>query len=277
MSVDDLLAPQRIAGHPVTPEIHRGVVIRKAGQGPPLILFHGGRGSWNHWIRNIGALAPHFTVIAPDLPGFGESVRLPRDLPIDDYVDIVVEAVAAMMGPAPFRLVGFSFGGMIAASVAQRLGAQIARLSLLAPAGWGGDRLPANLKGMRGATTQEAQRAVHRHNLGVSFLADPRSVTEEAVTLQAYNIDSASYDSATTSGLPRLFPALAAYRGPLQLIIGTDDIVQLPSVEWRIAKMVEAFPRLRVDRLDGAGHWAQYDRADAYNRALLAFMLDESR
>ena len=48
------------------------MVWRVWGSGPPLVLFHGGYGSWMHWIRNVLVLAREFTVIAPDLPGLGE-------------------------------------------------------------------------------------------------------------------------------------------------------------------------------------------------------------
>jgi len=274
MNVDDLIEPTRIDGLPFIREIHRGVVTRRAGDGPPLLLFHGGRGCWNHWIRNIGPLARYFTVYALDLPGFGESMRVKRDLPLDDYFSLVIEGVRAILGETPYRLAGFSFGGMTAANVAQRMGRQVERLSLLAPAGWGGDRMGGDLKSLKGAVTAEDRRAVHRHNLGIALLANPANVTDESVTLQTYNIESASFDSASTSGHVRLFPALADYRGPLQLIMGTSDIVQVPSVEWRIAKVQETFPRVRVDRLEGGGHWAQYDCAEAYNKALIAFMRD---
>jgi pimeloyl-ACP methyl ester carboxylesterase len=165
---------------------------------------------------------------------------------------------------------------MTAACVTARLGRQVERLSLLAPAGWGGDRMSGDLKSLKGAMSADERRAVHRHNLGVALLANPANVTNESVTLQTYNIESASFDSASTSGHVRLFPALAQYDGPLQLIIGTGDIVQVPSVEGRIAKMQEAFPRIRVDRLEGAAHWAQYDQAEGYNKALIAFMRDDA-
>ena len=39
----------------------------------PLILLHGGHGSWEHWARNTDSLAQHFHVFVPDMPGFGES------------------------------------------------------------------------------------------------------------------------------------------------------------------------------------------------------------
>ena len=40
---------------------------------PPLVLLHGGSGSWTHWLRNINALVDAGRwVLVPDLPGFGD-------------------------------------------------------------------------------------------------------------------------------------------------------------------------------------------------------------
>lgn len=48
------------------------------GQGRPLLLLHGGSGSWTHWIRNVETLAAAgYQVIAPDLPGSGDSALPP--------------------------------------------------------------------------------------------------------------------------------------------------------------------------------------------------------
>lgn len=45
----------------------------------PLVMLHGGSGSWTHWIRNIDALlAQGFELWLPDLPGFGDSDPLPQ-------------------------------------------------------------------------------------------------------------------------------------------------------------------------------------------------------
>ena len=43
------------------------------GHGKPLVLLHGGHGSWMHWARNVQALAQHYRVLVPDMPGFGAS------------------------------------------------------------------------------------------------------------------------------------------------------------------------------------------------------------
>lgn len=274
MKGTDFLALTSIDGVAVRREIYRGMVARCAGAGRPLVLFHGGRGSWNHWIRNIAPLAARFSVFALDLPGFGESMAMPRDMPIEDYLDVLGEGVAAITGDTPAYFAAFSFGAMAAAGLARRLGPKVVKLSLLAPSGWGNDRGVGEglYKGLKGTRTEADRRAVHRHNLGVAHLADPASLTENAVSLQIYNIESATYDSAKAGSLPLLFDYLAGYSGPVQVMMGTRDIIQAPSVDARIALLAERFPHIRFDRLEGAAHWAQYDKPAAYNRALLDFL-----
>ena len=44
-----------------------------AGSGRPLLLVHGGTGSWTHWLRAIPELARGYQLLMPDLPGFGDS------------------------------------------------------------------------------------------------------------------------------------------------------------------------------------------------------------
>ena len=64
----------------------------------PTVLLHGGSGSWNHWVRNIDALlASGRQVIAPDLPGFGDSARP------DDVSDAIPTDSLALgdTGPLP--------------------------------------------------------------------------------------------------------------------------------------------------------------------------------
>lgn len=56
-----------------------GVMVwRSWGEGLPVVLLHGGSGSWTHWVRNITALVgAGRRAWIPDLPGFGDSARPP--------------------------------------------------------------------------------------------------------------------------------------------------------------------------------------------------------
>jgi len=56
----------------VTPLGDGHIVWRCWGEGTPLVLLHGGTGSWLHWIRNVEALSCDMMVVVPDLPGSGE-------------------------------------------------------------------------------------------------------------------------------------------------------------------------------------------------------------
>ena len=53
------------------------MVWRTWGSGEPVVLLHGGSGSWTHWIKTIPELAEQYEVWAPDLPGLGDSAMPP--------------------------------------------------------------------------------------------------------------------------------------------------------------------------------------------------------
>ena len=79
------------------------------GAGPALALLHGASGSWTHWLRNIPALAERFTVLVPDMPGFGDSDDLPEPHTAERLADAVAAGLRALVPPpAEIRLAGFS-------------------------------------------------------------------------------------------------------------------------------------------------------------------------
>ena len=61
-----------------TPSGEGEMVWRAWGDGAPLLLLHGGSGSWTHWIRTIPTLARTYQLWVPDLPGLGDSAMPPR-------------------------------------------------------------------------------------------------------------------------------------------------------------------------------------------------------
>ena len=107
------------------------MAVRRRGRGPDLVLFHGGMGSWRHWIRNIDALAERFTVHALDHPSYGDSAPVPRETTGPEYLDLVHAAFLEMFpGAGPLRLAGFSFGAAIATNLARRLGPRVTQQEL---------------------------------------------------------------------------------------------------------------------------------------------------
>ena len=113
------------------------MAVHRSGRGPDLVLFHGGMGSWRHWVRNVDALGARFTVHALDHPSYGDSASVPRETTGPQYLDLVhALLLEALPGRAPLRFAGFSFGAAIAANMARRLGPRVSHLALISPGGF---------------------------------------------------------------------------------------------------------------------------------------------
>ncbi len=247
------------------------LAVRKLGNGSPLVLFHGGMGSWNHWVRNLDALAAQHTVYAVDLPGYGESYAVSKAIPQDDYIDLVVAGITGIIGSSRFALGAFSFGGVVAAMTAARMGTQVTRLSLMGVGGFGKTPKLA-MRAIPPVTEGEsARREVFRFNLLQLMLADPASVSEETIDLQAYNFDHCRYDGRHFSLSEKVVTSLPQIPGPVQFIYGDQDALAKTDLERRTKLARTKHPNVRFDILPGVGHWVQYEAAADVNRLLLEF------
>src|SRR5579875_1691204 len=108
------------------------------GSGPPLVLFHGGAGSWRHWVRNIGFFAARGRrVVCADLPGLGESDDPPAPDDPPSMAALITNGLRAVIGDEQYDLAGFSFGGSMAGVVAAREGARVRSLVIVGSRGLG--------------------------------------------------------------------------------------------------------------------------------------------
>ena len=104
------------------------------GSGPPLVFVHGLAGCWQNWLENIPVFARTHRVIAPDLPGFGESELPNQDISIPGYGRFL-DAFLDQIGVERGVLVGNSMGGYISAEVAVSHPARVEKLVLVSAAG----------------------------------------------------------------------------------------------------------------------------------------------
>ena len=270
--------------HPAmpTPQLSTrgGIAYRMEGEGPPLVLLHGSAGSWRHWARNIDALSRFRTVIALDLPGYGDSVSVEPGISLDAYTDLVAAAIREVCGDSgPVDLAGFSFGGQIAAASAIRLGSRARRVALLTPSGFGEPKgrvlhLPRRKDF---AASDAGQREFHRRVLLAMMFADPASADEAAIAIQAANAARARFDGRHISWSGRM-PALLAEVGcPILLAYGDRDPMPYPSYGERIALCRKVRPDIRVELIPGAGHWLQYERPAETNDLLAGFFAPGER
>ena len=247
------------------------MVWRRWGAGPPIVLLHGASGSWSHWLRNIGALAEAFTLLVPDMPGFGESDALPEPHTAERLADAVVAGIEAQRPSlVTLDLVGFSFGGIIAGLAAARLGARVRRLVLLGPGGMAFrsdvDRLV--LARVEPGATEADVREVHRANLKTLMLADPAAADDLAVHLQAENVGRARFRSGTIPASDVLLRAMPRIQARIAAIFGERDAFAVPYLDERRDTLARFQPDLDFRVVAGAGHWVNYEAPDAVNRAL---------
>ncbi len=254
---------------------HGGRVIwRSFGEGPPLVLLHGGHGSWLHWVRNIRALAGCHTLWIPDMPGYGES-DTPAEQTLASLVNALHETLDVLVGTAtPVHLAGFSFGGLVAASLARRRNT-VASLALLGPAGHGGSRRPrGELRSWRDIDTQQDTAAlaeVMRHNLWVHMLHAAHRVDATALHIHTQACLRTRFRSKPISRAGGLAAELAGYDGPLLLAWGEHDVTADPAQAAQ--SLAQERQRCQIHMLAGVGHWAPYEAAEAVNALLLQWLL----
>lgn len=247
------------------------VTWRSAGTGPPLVLLHGGHGSWAHWARNIAALSLRFRVCIADLPGYGDSSSPPEPT-LASLLETTQHTLDAWLGEhTPILLAGFSFGGLVAAQLAARRPA-VQALALLGPAGHGSPRRPKGaLLAWRDAFERgddDALRDTMRHNLRMHMLAGEADDSALAIHTQACL--RTRFFSKRISRAGGLAEVLQQLDVPVLLLWGEHDVTATPQV---LAPALGAACRQAQTLIvPGAGHWVQYEAADAVNAQLLAWL-----
>jgi len=116
---------------------HR-IAYRKAGSGPALVLIHGITSSSATWERVMPYLARHFTVIAPDLVGHGESDKPRGDYSLGAHASSIRDLLL-VLGHERASIVGHSLGGGIAMQFAYQFPERCERLALVDTGGLGRD------------------------------------------------------------------------------------------------------------------------------------------
>ncbi len=258
------------------------VVWRRFGAGPPLVLLHGGHGSWLHWARNIEALSAQHEVLVPDMPGFGESDDLTGSPHASDRLERLVETLQSTLGellakPGAIDLAGFSFGGLVAARLAEASAVDanlaatsrhpVRRMALIGPAGHGQRRrVSVGLQDWR-LSDPAARLAALRQNLESFMLHRTVSADALALHIHEYSCLATRFRSKALSMRTELWPALKCWGGPLLTLWGEHDVTCAPQELGPL--FPERQPGAQWQVLRQAGHWLAYEEAAAVNRRLL--------
>jgi 2-hydroxy-6-oxonona-2,4-dienedioate hydrolase len=265
---DFVTALDRAATHRTTSNGTGEVAWRMWGNGPPLVLLHGGTGSWMHWVRNVEELSRSFMLVVPDIPGSGESATPQPPISADRIGATLAHGLATIIGAkTPFSVAGFSMGGLIAGYLVRHAGAN-ARCLVLVGATGTGRRSPMQLTSWRRLPSEEEKIAAHRHNLGMLMLHDPAKIDALAIHMQKINAERSRVRGKHVSHTGTLAEALASFTGRLAGIWGEHDATAVPYLAERREKLQQLQPQATFDVFPGVGHWVQYEEAERFNHHL---------
>ena len=242
-----------------------------AGQGPQLLVVHGGMGCLEAWEAMWGRLTSHWQVTAMDRRGRATSGDTAPYSLGREYRDVAAVA-ASMAGAGPVDVFGHSFGATCVLGAAAG-GAPVRRIALYEPGG--PQTVPAEWLERVQAMLAEGRVA----RAMMSFLTEIIGMTQERIrelrdTPPAYNAlaimaatlprEAAALASADLPGLA------AAVRVPALLILGS----QTPAWAGDITnELLAALPDSKLAMLDGQGHDAT-DTAPGLITGLLAEFFD---
>lgn len=262
----------RSAQHWETPCGDGTMVWRGWGHGPAALLMHGGAGSWRHWVRNLAALSDGHTVIAPDLPGLGDSARAPDPISAESVAAIVGKGLDRILGAsAALHVAGFSYGGVIAGLVAANAADSVRSLTLIGTGGLGPPNRSVELVRVRDKAGAE-RLAAHRDNLLRMMLADPANVDALALEIQEQNTARARLNSGFMWMSRVLHEALPRIRGHVHAFWGEHDMADRAMLEVRMALLRQARPDVTIEIIPQAGHWVFYEAAGRFNASLLRIL-----
>ena len=238
----------------------------RQGEGRPIVLIHGFGADLNSWRPMLAAGPVDAPMLALDLPGHGGSPRyLPSDL---DAIAADVEATLAALDIGPALLVGHSFGGAVAATVAARGHADVRALALIAPAGLGPEINGAFLHGFVRAKSEASlmpwlrQLVADGQVLSKPFVNATlaQAADSELRTAQAEISDRFFADGTQTFDIRGL---LAALRIPVRVIVGANDRI-IP------ASQSQGLPgEVALHVFAATGHMPQVERREQVLKILL--------
>jgi pimeloyl-ACP methyl ester carboxylesterase len=242
---------------------------------PPLVLLHGGSGSWTHWVRNIGPLvAAGRQVFVPDLPGFGDSAPPGTGRDADALVAPLEKGLCLLLdaqGAQACDLVGFSFGGLTAGLLAVAHPARVRRLVLSGAPGLGiASRRAVQLTGWRHLSDPAEVDAVHRQNLMALMFIDPAAITPLALALHRANVMRDRMPGRRLAYTDALLQALRRIECPVSAIYGREDALYQGKLDSLRAALATAPDFRGLAFIDHAGHWVQFEQPAAFDAALAA-------
>jgi 2-hydroxymuconate-semialdehyde hydrolase len=271
-----------------SPEIAKSIQIGECtlnyhdqGEGDAILLIHGsgpGVTAWANWRGVIPTLSQRARIIAPDMLGFGYT-SCPSEWKLDPatWVQSLVGLLDAL-NVERVSIVGNSFGGAIALAFAKAYPQRVQRLVLMGAAGLSFPLTDGLNKVWGYQPSLEAMREL------MEVFAYDHSIINDDLVRMRYE---ASIRDDVQTRFAQLFPA-PRQQGVEMLALAEDDLRALPHQTLLIhgrddkviplelsERMLRLIPHAQLHAFGECGHWVQIEKAQAFTRLLVEFLIEQ--
>lgn len=254
------------------------IAYEVTGQGPAIVFAHGLGGNHMSWYQQVAHFAPRWTCVTFAHRGFHPSTPIPDGPDPKDYADDLAALIAHLDLP-DVRVVGQSMGGWSTVEYALRRPPGLKAIVLAATTGTiDTKRLREPERTMLGPWSDHSAAESRRlFNLGIHPAGGERMAKEDPARHLLYwhisdaggAIDKEALRQRLMAGRVRAPEDLAQANIPVLLLAGDEDIVMPPFSAEAIAAAV---PTAQSQRIPHAGHSAYFERPEAFNTAVEAFL-----
>jgi len=242
----------------------------------PVILLHAFPLDSRMWQQQVDLLSGKFTVIAPDLRGFGTAYaelgalqEIPIDLAADDVVKLLDEK-----GFAKACIGGISRGGYIAMSLARRYPDRLAGLMLCDTRATPADEKERQarqqmLDRLNAEGIEVVMKMMKHHLFGPTALTlRPQFVQHVSEIILSQKVDAVAAAARGMESRPDARPALRDVKVPTLCIAGTED-----SAFDSTRTIAQMIPGARFVEVPNACHLSNMERPDVFTVAVEKFLM----
>jgi pimeloyl-ACP methyl ester carboxylesterase len=241
--------------------------VVRCGSGPQILALHGFQ-TIDPDARFLDLLGRYGEVIAPSGPGFGHSPR-PKDFDtVYDLVHLYLDLLDALPGDK-VTLVGFSFGGWLAAEIAAARSHRLGKLVLVDPLGIKiSDRETPDILDIFNKSPDEVRRKSWHDP--ERYAPDFNAMSDEALVVYARNRETlclyAWHPYMYNAQLPRW---LGRIKTPTLLLWGASDRVVTPDYGRAYSSLI---PGSRFELIEAAGHHPEIEQPEAFVERVSRFL-----
>jgi pimeloyl-ACP methyl ester carboxylesterase len=255
------------------------VHIEDRGRGYPLVILHGGKLDHRHMLETFEPVfetAIGWRRLYVDLPGCGQSQASDAVSSQEDVLDLLLQAIDAVLDSQSFAVIGESRGGYHARGVVYKRPNQVGGMMLIGAGGMedkSKDRLPEHVtlvrnetlrKGLSSEELARLDRLVVQRSDIVDRIRRTKIPANETADLELENRVLKQFLFSFDLNKPK-----RSFAKPCLIVAGRQDAI---SGYWDMIEALEVYPRATLSILDRAGHSLAWEQPTLFSALTIEWL-----